>query len=109
MSKLSWNWRFAIMLVLLFCLAQAAKADYVATNDAGDELRLMNGACDNEEVLAQLKPEYHSQFKRAQATISGKAYLGCWIAIPEEKAVYMQFQNGQGQVFSEAMFKEQGV
>jgi hypothetical protein len=98
-----------LLCAALLCAASIAHADYVATNDAGDELRLMNGACDNEEVLAQLKPEYHSQFKRAQATVGGRAYLGCWIAIPEEKAVYMQFQNGQGQVFSEAMFKEQGV
>jgi hypothetical protein len=97
------------ILAALLCAAGSAMADYVASNDAGDELRLMNGACDHQDILDQLKPEFHSQFKRAQATIGGAVVRGCWIEIEEEKAFYVQFENGQGNVFPMGMFKETGI
>jgi hypothetical protein len=98
-----------LICAALLCAASIAHADYVATNDAGSELRLMNGVCDNEAVLDHLKPEYHSQFRQATATVKGKTYKACWIAMPEDDAVYVQYEEGDGRVFPVQMFKEQGA
>jgi hypothetical protein len=59
--------------------AGPAFADLVATNQRGDELRLMPTACTNEAVLEQIKPEHRDKFQKAQASIGGKTFAGCWV------------------------------
>jgi hypothetical protein len=68
-------------LVFLAALlaASTAMADLVATNPRGDELRLMPAACVNEAVLEQIKPEFRDKFQKAQASIGGKTFAGCWV------------------------------
>lgn len=95
-----------IPAVLAALLCGTAMADLVATNGES-ELRLTGEPCTNAAVLDQLKPEYHAQFKRAQATIKGKALPGCWIDTMEG-VYYIQFPDG-GLAFPITMFTEQGV
>lgn len=95
---------FAVIAALM---CGTAMADLVATNGE-NEIRLMTAEpCTNPAILEQLKQEYHSQFKRATATIKGKALPGCWIDTMEG-AYYLQFPDG-GLAFPVEMFTEQGV
>lgn len=101
--------RSIIAALVAASFAVSAHADWVATNDAGDELRLMNGQCDHADILEQLKPEFHSQFKAAQATIGGQAIMGCWIEIEGEDVFWVLFRDAEGVAFAKEMFRERGI
>jgi hypothetical protein len=68
-----------ILIAAAMLAACTAMADLVATNTRGDELRLMPVACTNEAVLEQIKPEHRDKFQKAQASIGGKIFAGCWV------------------------------
>jgi hypothetical protein len=68
-----------ILIAAAMLAASIAMADLVATNPRGDELRLMPAACVNEAVLEQIKPEFRDKFQKAQASIGGKTFAGCWV------------------------------
>jgi hypothetical protein len=67
------------LILAALMAAGPAAADLVATNPRGDELRLMPVACTNEAVLDQIKPEHRDKFQKAQASIGGKTFAGCWV------------------------------
>jgi hypothetical protein len=101
--------RSLIAALVAASFAVSAHSDLVATNQGGDELRLLNAPCDHKVILDQLKPEFHSQIKRAQATIDDKPIKGCWIEVEEEKGVYTLFESGEGHLFLLETFKEEGT
>jgi hypothetical protein len=68
-----------ILIAAAMLAASTAMADLVATNTRGDELRLMPAPCTNEAVLDQIKPEHRDKFQKAQASIGGKTFAGCWV------------------------------
>jgi hypothetical protein len=95
---------FALALVLF---AGSAQADLVASNRAGDELRLMNGACTNERILEGIRDEWQDKFKAGQAAIKGKTIALCWIDVTEHGAYFMAFADGESIAMAVSSFIEQ--
>jgi hypothetical protein len=86
--------------------AGPAFADLVATNQRGDELRLMPVACANEAVLEQIKPEHRDKFQKAQASIGGKTFAGCWVDTGEG-AYLIFYADGDRSVMPVTVFVNQ--
>jgi hypothetical protein len=68
--------RFAILCVAL-AAAPALAGDLVG-RQGSDTVRLAEGPCTSETVLAQLDPGLHSQYKAASAVVQGQTFTGCW-------------------------------
>jgi hypothetical protein len=94
------------LLLAALLVAAPAMADLVASSGA-NELRLLNADCTNPAILAELKPEFHPLFKKAQATIGGKVIPACWIDTMEG-AYFVKFEGGAGLYPIEA-FSEAGI
>lgn len=72
--------------IALLCLAAAAVAPALATElvsyEGGNTIRLADGACTNETVLARLDPQLHNFFKAASAVVNGRSFSACWSMTP---------------------------
>lgn len=96
-----------ILIALILLLAAAARADLVASNDRGDVLRLMGGACSSPTVLALLKPEWRDKFKAGVAMVRGERFEACWIEPDDAPGTLVVFySDGDMGEYSRAMFKE---
>lgn len=93
------------LLILSLLLAIPAQADLVVSRGK-DELRLMTTPCVHGGVLGMLKPEWRDKFKKAQATVGGKMFYACWIDIPEDQAVWVLYEDGDGKDYPLAVFTE---
>ncbi len=89
-------------LILALFAAFPAWADLVARNGA-DELRLMLTKCENTEALDRIKPEFHSETRRATAFVKGKLFSGCWIDTGEGSYIIF-WSDGEVNVFPVPMF-----
>jgi hypothetical protein len=71
------------------------------------ELTLFDSPCVHGGVMAILKPDYRSKFKKAY--LRGKQgrddFYACWIETPEGE-VYVQFEDWDWDVFQWNQFKE---
>lgn len=67
----------SILLCVALAAAPALAADLVA-RQGGDTVRLADGPCISETVLALLDPQLHSQYKAASAVVQGRTFAGCW-------------------------------
>lgn len=99
--------RRLILAALAAGFATFAHADMVASNGAGDELRLMQTPCTNSAILDRVKPEFHSQFKAGQASIGGKIIRLCFVDTME--GFYYVIPEGaeQGIAYPVTMFLDQ--
>ena len=79
-------------LLIAALIAAPAYADLVVSNGA-NELRLMPESCTNPAILERIKDEYRPQFKKAQASIDGKTFAGCWIDT-QQGAYYVLYSDG---------------
>jgi hypothetical protein len=67
----------SILLCAALAAAPALAGDLVA-RQGSDTVRLADGPCTSETVLAQLDPRLHSQYKAASAIVQGQTFAGCW-------------------------------
>jgi hypothetical protein len=67
------------ILLAAILAAGPAMADMVASNGAGDELRLFDRPCAIESIRARINPEYVDKFQAAQAIVGGKVIRACYI------------------------------
>jgi hypothetical protein len=95
-----------ILIAAAMLAASTAMADLVATNTRGDELRLMPAPCTNEAVLDQIKPEHRDKFQKAQASIGGKTFAGCWVDTGEG-AYLIFYADGDRSVMPVTVFVNQ--
>jgi hypothetical protein len=51
--------------------------DLVA-RQGGDTVHLADAPCTSPQVLSQLEPKLHYQFKAATATVQGHTFSACW-------------------------------
>lgn len=98
-----------LICAALLLAAGSAMADLVASNDQGNELRLGYAACDHQEILDTIKPEYHGDFHKGVAILGGNVIKACWINIPEEKMVYVVYETGASMAYPINIFKEMGA
>lgn len=94
----------ALMLAALVA-AGPAFADAVLKVGT-NELRLSASACSHEGIRAQIRPEFVDKFKAAVAHVNGTTFQACWIAVPNEGAVYVIFEDGDQQAYPMSAFKE---
>jgi hypothetical protein len=66
-----------VLLCAALAAAPAMAGDLVA-RQGGDTVRLADGPCTSERVLAMLEPQLHSQFKAATAVVQGNNFAACW-------------------------------
>jgi hypothetical protein len=92
------------LLLIAALAAGPAMADLVARHK-DNELRLQQGACTHEGILATLKPEFHDKFQRGQAMVAGKLFQACWIDT-REGVYFVAFEDGAMQTYPITMFVE---
>lgn len=94
------------LIIAALLAAGPAMADMVASNGAGDELRLFDRPCTIAAILAGIKPEFHSKFQAGQALIGGKVIRLCYIDTQEGSyfVVPEGSEGGGGIVYSVTMF-----
>ena len=69
--------RFALLCAAALAAAPAMSQDLVA-RQGNDTVRLADGPCTSQQVLARLRPEFHSEFKAAMAVVEGRSFEACW-------------------------------
>lgn len=69
--------RFVLLCVAALAAAPAMAQDLVA-RQGNDIVRLADGPCTSEQVLARLEPALQSQFKAALAVVEGHTFAACW-------------------------------
>lgn len=87
------------ILILLSPTLWAAKApaEELEARNGDTVIRIAGKPCTNKTVLENLKPEYHSRFKKAEVRNAGKPTQGCWTM--DGNGVYIMLENGdQGYV-----------
>jgi len=66
---------------LLVCAALVAApvlADDLVARNGNDSVRLGEGPCTSELVLARLQPQMHAAYKAASASVDGQNFVACW-------------------------------
>ena len=69
--------RFVLLCAAALAAAPAMAQDLVA-RQGNDIVRLADGPCTSEQVLARLQPELQSRFKAARAVVEGRTFEACW-------------------------------
>lgn len=67
----------SVLLCVALAAAPAFAADLVA-RQGSDTVRLADGPCTSETVLALLDPQLRSHYKAATAVVQGRSFSGCW-------------------------------
>jgi len=68
----------SLLLCAAVLVAAPAFADDLVASNGKDSVRLSDGPCKIEQVLNQLEPKYHREFKAASAQLKGQTYQACW-------------------------------
>lgn len=101
--------KFLVVAFAASFVAFPASADLVATNGAGDELRLFDRPCTTAAILDTLNPEYHAKFNAGQAIIGGKVIKVCWIDT-EQGAYYVMPEGAtEGVAYPVSIFNDKGI
>jgi hypothetical protein len=95
--------RSLIVAFLASAAAFPASADLMVRNDA-NWLRLHEGPCTSEPVLAELKDEWREKFRAASAFVNGESFAACWIE--QGGQVFILFSDGDRAVVPLAAFKK---
>jgi hypothetical protein len=69
------------MKCFILCAALAASpafADDLVARQGSDSVRLAEAPCTSSEILGQLPPQVHPEFKAASAQVEGKTFAACW-------------------------------
>jgi hypothetical protein len=69
--------RFVLLCAAALAAAPAMAQDLVA-RQGNNIVRLTDGPCTSEPVLARLQPEFRSGFKAALAVVEGRTFEACW-------------------------------
>ena len=92
------------LLGLLLALASlSASADYIATFGP-DVVTARTGTACPATVLQHVKPEFHDRLRRADALISGKPFVGCWLQ--EGDVVFLVWEDGDTNFVPAGAFRE---
>ena len=83
--------RFALLCAAALAAAPAMSQDLVA-RQGNDTVRLADGPCTSQQVLARLRPELHSEFKAAMAVVEGRSFEACWR--PAGNAAHLLYEDG---------------
>jgi len=67
----------ALSAALAIAMSPALADDLVA-RQGSDSVRLADGPCQSERVLARLEPGSQSDYKSASAVFQGQQYTACW-------------------------------
>jgi hypothetical protein len=68
----------SILLCAAVLAAAPAFADELVASNGNDSVRLSDAPCQNQQVLGQLEPKYHKEFKAATAQLKGETFNACW-------------------------------
>lgn len=97
-----------LMLSLALVAASATAGDLVLNNaTTGASIRLAEGPCVNAATLAEIKDEFHPQFKAARAIVDGKTFEGCWLE--DAGRVVLFFENGERMLVPASKFRDPTV
>jgi len=83
--------RFALLCTAAL-LAAPAMADELVASNGNDSVRLSNAPCTSEQVLSQLKPQFHSVLRDATAVVQGQTFKACWLV--EGHAAHLLYEDG---------------
>ena len=68
----------SVLLCAAVLAATPALAQDLVARQGNDSVRLADGPCTSQQVLARLQPRMHSQFKAALAVVEGRTFEACW-------------------------------
>jgi len=77
LAVLEHNMRTVLLLCAALTAAPVFAQDLIARN-GNDSVRLADGPCTSELVLARLQPQVHGQYKAASAVVDGQTFVACW-------------------------------
>ena len=83
--------RFVLLCAAALATAPAMAQDLVA-RQGNDTVRLADGPCTSEPVLARLRPEIQAQFKAALAVVEGRTFEACWR--PAGNVAHLLYEDG---------------
>jgi hypothetical protein len=69
---------FVVCLALTAAAAAPAFADQLVARQGNDSVRLTEGACQSQLVLARVEPGSQEEYKAAPAEFQGKNFVACW-------------------------------
>ncbi len=83
--------RYVLLCAAAFAAGPALAQDLVA-RQGNDTVRLADGPCTSEQVLARLQPELRSEFRAALAVVEGRTFEACWH--PAGDAAHLLYEDG---------------
>jgi hypothetical protein len=98
--------RTIIAIALLLSWGGAYATDMVM-RQGENYVRLSDSPCVHGGTLAILSAEWRDKFKKAVASINGKAWFACWI-LEDDGQVYVLYEDGDENRFPVAAFKPDG-
>ena len=102
-----------LLVVLLFLLslspAKAGGDKVLLFQNDQLTIRLFDKPCTAPEVLAQLRPDFHAQYRRADVVFQGKSYKACYFD-QSDGSIFILDETGDQGAASIGDFKvEEGV
>jgi hypothetical protein len=69
---------FAVYVAFAATAAAPAFAQELVATQGSDSVRLSDGACQSERVLARVEPGSQDEYKAATAQFQGQSFVACW-------------------------------
>jgi hypothetical protein len=93
----------ALVLILLLAAAPAFAAQRIVREGA-DEVRVFDSPCVSAQTMALIRESERHLYGKAQGTIGGERFFGCWRAFGD--SVYILWDDGDGGVTSGVTFAD---
>ncbi|HVZ46672.1 MAG TPA: hypothetical protein VHA82_22895 [Ramlibacter sp.] len=82
-------------IALFVCAALVAApvfADDLVARNGDDSVRLSEGKCTSELVLARLEPQTQTEYKAATAVVGGQQFQACWHVVGN--SAHLMYEDG---------------